>query len=124
MALPSERVRASKGGYLSSLCCFQPKPVFGEPQEVAASVAEGGKLLLKADGDDGVTWCFELYADAQFLEVEESGGADGAKVPSLHCSFSKAGRRDDPTKLHFGSVEERSAWKEALTKARDEAARA
>jgi hypothetical protein len=118
MALPSERVRATKGGYLSSFCCFAPKPVYGTPTDVAASVADG-KLVLKADDADA--WSFELYKDAEFVHCEET--VDGAAMPSLHCKFTKAGRRDDPTKLHFASAEDRTAWKDALVAARDAAAR-
>ena len=120
MALPSEPVRASKGGYLSSFCCFTPAPVFAEARDVAASVADGKLVLTPAEGE-GDAWSFELYLDAEFAEVEETVG--GAASPSLYCKFSKSARRDDPTKLHFGTAEERAAWKEALLKARDEAAR-
>ena len=119
MSLPTERVRASKGAYLSSFCCAAPKPAYAAPVDVAASL-EDGKLVLKADDADA--WTFELFQDAEFVDVEET--VDGATMPSLHCKFSKAGRRDDPTKLHFGSHEDRTAWREALEKARDEAARA
>jgi hypothetical protein len=118
MALPAERVRASKGAYLSSMCCMAPKPVYAAPVDAAASVADG-KLVLKAD--DAEAWSFELFKDAEFVDCEET--VDGAAMPSLHCKFSKAGRRDDPTKLHFASAEERTAFKDALVAARDEAAR-
>ena len=48
----------------------------------------------------------------------------GAKLPTLLCKFSKAGRRDDPCKLHFESEKERAGWRDALCRARDEAQRA
>jgi hypothetical protein len=117
MALPTERIRASKGAYLSSILFFTPPPVFADACEVAAAVQEGRLMLTSEERD----WAFELFADAVFEETDEK--INGEKVPTLLCKFSKAGRRDDPCKLHFGSEEQRGRWKAALEAARDAAGR-
>lgn len=115
--MPSERVRATRGGHMPSLLWFQPPPVWSDPVDAAASLKDGD-LVLTSEARD---WKFELFIDAVFEETEET--VDGAKMPTLLCKFSREGRRNDPTKLHFGSVEERQRWKQALEKARDEAQR-
>ena len=122
MALPDERIRASKGAYLSSILFFTPPPVFADAVEVAASVREGKLVLTPGAEAERDPWAFELFADAEFEETEEK--VSGDKVPSLLCKFGRAGRRDDPTKLHFGSAEQRARWKAALLAARDAAGRA
>jgi len=117
MSLPGARVKATRGGYLSSFLFFTPPPVFADPEDCAVSVKDGKLLLVAADRE----WAFELFLDTVFEEVVES--VDGKPSPSLYCKFSKPGRRDDPTKLHFSSDAERATWKAALEKARDEAQR-
>ena len=117
MSLPGARVKATRGGYLSSILFYTPPPIFAEPEECAVSVKDG-KLLLVAEDRE---WSFELWMDAVFEDCVET--VDGKPAPSLWCKFSKPGRRDDPTKLHFGSDAERATWKAALEKARDDAQR-
>ena len=117
MSLPGDRIKATKGGYLSSILFYTPPPVFAEPEDCAVSV-KGGKVLFVGEQRD---WAFELFMDAVFEDCSEN--VDGKAAPSLLCKFSKPGRRDDPTKLHFASDAERATWRAALEKARDEAQR-
>ena len=117
MSLPGARVKATRGGYLSSILFYTPPPVFADPEDCAVSVKDG-KLLLVADDRE---WAFELFLDAVFEDISEN--VDGKPMPSLMCKFSKPGRRDDPTKLHFDSDADRATWRAALEKARDEAQR-
>ena len=117
MSLPGGRVKATRGGFLSSILFYTPPPVFAEPEDCGVCVKDGKLLLVAAERE----WAFELWLDAVFEDCVET--VDGKPAPSLLCKFSKPGRRDDPTKLHFGSDAERATWKAALEKARDEAQR-
>lgn len=112
MSLPAERVRATRGGTLSSILGWQPAPVWSNTVDAKASLRDGN-LVLESDERD---WVFELLMDAVFEEVDEGG-------PTLYCKHTTPGRRNDPTKLHFGSAAERTAWKRALEAARDAAQR-
>jgi hypothetical protein len=84
MSLPGARVKATRGGYLSSFLFFTPPPVFADPEDCAVSVKDGKLLLVAADRE----WAFELFLDTVFEEVVES--VDGKPSPSLYTPIASS----------------------------------